>query len=103
MKKNKRNTCKLKYTYLWEKGQCMTTKLTLSIDKQTIDRAKLLSSITGKSISKMVEEYLNTIAEKSGINGSATDRLSGILKDKMPADLDWKQVKADYLKKKYAL
>jgi hypothetical protein len=81
----------------------MTTKLTLSIEKTTIERAKVLSAKTGKSISKMVEEYLNSIVEHGTTGGSAMDRLRGALKDKAPADMNWKEVKADYLKKKYAL
>ncbi len=81
----------------------MTTKLTLSIEKKTIERAKILSSRTGKSISRIVEEYLNSIVENDATSPSATDKLSGALKDKAPATMDWKQVKADYLKKKHAL
>ncbi len=80
----------------------MTTKLTLSIEKKTIERAKILSSKTGKSISKMVEEYLNVIAAK-GENVSAVEKLSGVLKNKAPENMDWKEVKANYLKKKYDL
>ena len=51
----------------------MTTKLTLSIEKETIEKAKRLSSKRGKSISKIVEDYLNTITEKEDIKGSAVD------------------------------
>ena len=42
----------------------MTTKLTLSIEKKTIEKAKILSLKRGKSISKIVEDYLNSITEK---------------------------------------
>lgn len=81
----------------------MTTKLTLSIEKDTIERAKILSHKTGKSISKIVEEYLNIVAAKGTINGSAVDKLSGVLKDKASENVDWKVTKANYLKKKYGL
>ncbi len=81
----------------------MTTKLTLSIEKKTTERAKIFSSKTGKSISKMVEEYLNELVEKDAHKGSATAKLSALLKDKAPADANWKQLKVDYLKKKHAL
>ncbi len=81
----------------------MTTKLTLSIDEKTIERAKIISSKQGKSISKMVEEYLNSITEKSEKKVSAVASLSGLLKDKAPADLNWKYLKSDYLKKKHGI
>jgi len=42
----------------------MTTKLTLSIEENTIKKAKILSLKRGKSISKIVEEYLNSITDK---------------------------------------
>jgi hypothetical protein len=42
----------------------MTRKLTLSINEKTIQKAKRISRRRGKSISKMVEEYLNNIVEK---------------------------------------
>jgi hypothetical protein len=81
----------------------MTTKLTLSIEKDTIEKARLLSSKTGRSISKMVEEYLNLLVMKGESEGSAVERLSGILKGKATEDIDWKSIKADYLNKKYDL
>ena len=36
----------------------------MSVDEKTVQRAKRLSRKRGKSISKMVEEYLNRITEK---------------------------------------
>ena len=42
----------------------MTTKLTLSINERTVQRAKILSRKRGKSISRIVEEYLDSISEK---------------------------------------
>jgi hypothetical protein len=78
----------------------MTTKLTLSIDENTIKRAKRISSQQGKSISRMVEEYLNSLVEKKP---SAVKLISGMLKDKAPAKLDWKKMKSDYLIKKHGI
>jgi hypothetical protein len=42
----------------------MTTKLTLSINEETVKHAKLISRKRGKSISKMVEKYLDSLSEK---------------------------------------
>lgn len=80
----------------------MTTKLTLSINEETVKRAKLVSRKRGKSISKMVEEFLNSISEKE--KQSAVDKISGILKGKISEpNLDWKKVKAERIAKKYSL
>jgi glucokinase len=82
----------------------MTTKLTLSIDKKTIEKAKVLSRRKGKSLSKIVEEFLNTISNKHNENDSVIEKIQHIIKDKIPnPGVDWKKVKAAHLKKKYGL
>ena len=81
----------------------MTRKLTLSINEKTVQKAKLISRRRRKSISRMVEEYLNSIVEKEDQKPSLVKKSSGILKGKVSANLDWKKTKAAYLKKKYGL
>ncbi len=81
----------------------MITKLTLSINEEVIKKAKQLSRRKGKSISKMVEEYLTTVSDREGEKETPLSKLSGILKDKIPADVDIKEVKRQYLTKKYGL
>lgn len=41
----------------------MTTKLTLSVKKEVVEKAKRLSAKNGKSVSKMVEEFLGALPE----------------------------------------
>ena len=81
----------------------MNVKLTLSINEKTIERAKRISRQKGKSISKMVEEYLDGVNEKETKKSSSVKELSGILKGKVPASVNWKKVKENYLIKKYDL
>lgn len=81
----------------------MTRKLTLSINEKTVLKAKRISRRRGKSISKMVEEYLNSITEKEEQKESLVKKSSGVLESKIAANLDWKKTKADYLKKKYGI
>lgn len=57
----------------------MTTKLTLSIDEETIKNAKRVSVIKGKSISKMVEEYLNSEIEKVKIKTNPMEEIERII------------------------
>lgn len=42
----------------------MTTKLTLSIKAETIEKAKRMSIKRGKSLSKIVEEYLEDVSDE---------------------------------------
>lgn len=82
----------------------MTRKLTLSINEQTVEKARRLSRRRGKSISKMVEEYLNSISEKEGQQESAVDEIKKIMKGKITnKNLDWKKVKEEHLSKKYGI
>jgi hypothetical protein len=82
----------------------MTKKLTLSINEKTVQRAKRISRKRGKSISKMVEEYLDSISETEDIQESAVQKLKGLLKGKIvKPDLDWKKEKANRLAGKYGI
>lgn len=53
----------------------------------------------GKSISKLVEEYLDSLSRKNESKYSTVEKLSGILKNKVPANANWKKEKKTYLKK----
>lgn len=59
----------------------MKDKLTLSISKKIKERAKVAASKRGKSISQLVEEYLNEISldenDSSIPEDSITHQLSG--------------------------
>lgn len=85
----------------------MTTKLTLSIDEQVIKKAKLVSRRKGKSLSKMVEEYLSTISIKEDEKESPLDRIKKIRdahssKIKPPlAEFDYKTEWHKHLDEKY--
>lgn len=82
----------------------MTTKLTLSINKETVQRAKRISRKRGKSISKMVEEYLDAMNERDEQEESVITKMAGILNGKITnPQVDWKKEKAARLKKKYGL
>jgi hypothetical protein len=82
----------------------MTVKLTLSINEKTIQRAKRISRKRGKSISKIVEEYLDSISEKDSKQESAVQKIKGILKGKISnPDIDWKKEKTERLTKKYGI
>ena len=75
----------------------MTRKLTLSINEKTILKARRISRRRGKSISRMVEEYLNSIVEKENKPESAMDQINKIMerhrkKIKLPVNVDYKEM-----------
>lgn len=43
----------------------MTTKLTLTVEKSIIERAKFYAKSTGRSLSELIETYLETITSDS--------------------------------------
>jgi hypothetical protein len=71
----------------------MTTKLTLTIKENTIKKAKLYAKHTGRSLSKLIENYLETLTEEN-INKSALSpklqKIAGIVK--LPEDFDEKVI-----------
>ncbi len=82
----------------------MKVKLTLLLDEAVVKEAKEISKATGKSISKMVEEYFTDISKKKSIENDdihpEVRKLMGIgnLEDKR----DYKEILAEEIVKKYS-
>jgi hypothetical protein len=81
----------------------MDTKLTLKLDQDVIEKAKLYASEKKLSLSRLIENYLNSLtSEKSNdglqISPFVKSLSSGV---KIPADYDYKKDRADYLEQKY--
>ncbi len=82
----------------------MNTKLTLSLDKNVITRAKMYARHKNKSLSQIIEDYLKTIpvdeVETNFIKEIPVTRsLAGILKGK--EEFDFKNEISDYITGKY--
>jgi hypothetical protein len=80
----------------------MNTKLTLKINKRTIERAKKLAADRKTSVSKLVENYLELISSDKKTDFRITPlvkSIAGVIK--LPKDYDYKKDYADYLEKKY--
>jgi predicted HicB family RNase H-like nuclease len=43
----------------------MTTKLTLTVEKDVIERAKCFAKSSGRSLSELIEQYLDTITQEN--------------------------------------
>ncbi len=80
----------------------MTTKLTLSVDKQVVRRAKRYAQGQKKSLSELVTTYLDFIssraAEAPEIDPEVLELSGNIPMDKIP---DIKDPKYQYLKEKH--
>ncbi len=66
----------------------MATKLTLTIDRTIIKKAKTFAQQKNKSVSRIVEEYLNNISTgntpnefSTTLDAPITDSLVGMFKD----------------------
>ena len=84
----------------------MNTKLTLTIEKEVIETAKVYAKEKGQSLSEMVENYFKLITvRKRKINpkqlSSKVQKLRGIIKTK--ETVDYKQALTEELSKKYGV
>jgi formiminotetrahydrofolate cyclodeaminase len=79
----------------------MTSKLTLTVEKSIIERAKLYAKNTGRSLSEIIENYLETITQDNG-----TDKISPKLKKivgavKLPKNFDEEKELRSYFENKH--
>jgi len=65
----------------------MIAKLTLTIDKQVVDKAKTYAKKKNRSVSKLVEEYLKTISSNDIASSTTqttkadiTEKITGMFK-----------------------
>jgi len=91
------------------------TKLTLSVDKDTIQLAKIIASENNVSVSKLFKTLINEVAKKRDKRDTLLEKLktyevpddikllTGILKGKYPENMDYKDMKYEYLKTKHDL
>lgn len=81
----------------------MTTKLTLSVKKEVIELSKEYAKKSGRSLSSLIEAYLNTLvnaSDKKEQLGPITAKLSGIIKEN--STLDYKKEFENIIFEKYS-
>lgn len=85
----------------------MSTKLTLTLEKEIIERAKAYAKAHKRSLSNLIEDYLKSIIEESEKSQSQitltpiVKSLKGSVKVPNPETFDEKQILEDELLKKY--
>ncbi len=81
----------------------MDTKLTLKLDQEIIEKAKHYASEKKLSLSRIIENYLNSLTSEKTNNDI---QISPFVKSlstgiSIPADNDYKKDRAAYLDQKY--
>ncbi len=80
----------------------MKTKLTLSIDKEVVEKAKKYADMANQSISEIVERYLKTVTEKGDTTSGISERVKSLAgKFNLPEGKDDKEILIGALAKKY--
>ena len=84
----------------------MDAKLTLKLDKNVIEKAKLYAAEHKHSLSLLVENYLKPITqteekESDKIQISSFVKSFTIGEGSIPEDFDYKKERAEYLAEKY--
>jgi len=80
----------------------MTTKLTLTVDEEVIKKAKSYAKQTGRSLSELVEKYLETLTDEHRETKQISPRLKKLVGSvKLPANFDEKKELAAYFESKH--
>ena len=81
----------------------MTTKLTLTVEKDIIELAKVYANKKGRSLSDLIENYLKTLVQKDKEQDDLSPTVKKLLGSvKAPKDFDYKKELQNALSKKYS-
>jgi formiminotetrahydrofolate cyclodeaminase len=79
----------------------MTTKLTLTVEKSVIERAKFYAKNTGRSLSELIENYLVSITQDQGAEKISPKLKTLIGAVKLPKHFNEDQERRSYLEGKH--
>jgi formiminotetrahydrofolate cyclodeaminase len=80
----------------------MTTKLTLTVEKAVIEKAKSYAKRTGRSLSELVEKYLDSITDVEENDKRISPKLKKIVGAvKLPKNFDEEKELRSYFEKKH--
>jgi hypothetical protein len=81
----------------------MTTKLTLTVEKDVIESAKLYAKQNGRSLSALIENYLKALVQKENPEEELSPKVKELMGSiKLPKGFDYKKELTEALSKKYA-
>ena len=80
----------------------MDTKLTLKLNEAVIERAKRYAAAKKLSLSRLIENYLDSLTTDTGNDLDLSPFVKSIANGKsIPVEIDEKKEYADFLEKKY--
>ena len=80
----------------------MNTKLTLSVEKSIIDSAKMYAKKTGKSLSEIIQNYLEKLTLDEEIDNNLSSKLNKIVGSvELPKDFNEKEELKKYMENKH--
>lgn len=84
----------------------MDTKLTLKLDKAVIEKAKVYALSHKRSLSRIIESYLQSLVFQNNSDDRTEIKISPFVKSmssgiNIPADLDYKKEYSNYINEKY--
>lgn len=84
----------------------METKLTLRLNKDVIEKAKIYASTQKRSLSNLIESYLKSLVEKEQNLPDQEIEISPFVKSlrtgvQLPTELEDRKIYRDYLEEKY--
>ncbi len=80
----------------------MTTKLTLTVEKSVIEKAKAYARNTGRSLSEIIEKYLDTITNEDKEGTQISPKLKKIVgAAKLPKNFNEDEELRSYYEKKH--
>lgn len=81
----------------------MTTKLTLTVEKDVIELAKVYANKKGRSLSDLIESYLKTLVQKDNNKKPLSPNVKKLLGAvKVPKGFDYKKELEKTLNEKYS-
>jgi macrodomain Ter protein organizer (MatP/YcbG family) len=79
----------------------MTTKLTLTVEKSVIERAKSYAKNTGRSLSELIENYLENITSENKVENMSPKLKKIVGSVKLPSDFNEKEELRSYFESKH--
>jgi hypothetical protein len=77
----------------------MSTRLTLNLEKTVLEKAKLYAKQKGRSLSDLIENYLESITKEQEQPSDKLKRIIGSVK--LPADFNEKNELRSYVEEKH--
>jgi hypothetical protein len=80
----------------------MATKLTLNVDENIIEKAKVYASETGRSLSGLVENYLKNLVEEHHPDNTQKEKITKLAgKIQIPTDFKEEKILREYFEEKH--